>query len=50
MFIVLIIVGVLAVSFVVGWGVEVLWKRRRKIKERTKTILKWILGILLISS
>ena len=27
MFIILIIVGVLAASYVVGWGVEVLWKR-----------------------
>ena len=33
MFIILIIVGVLAASYVVGWGVEVLWKRLRKTKE-----------------
>jgi len=33
MFIVLIIVGVLAASYVVGWGVEVLWSRLRKTKK-----------------
>ena len=33
MFIALIIVGGLAASYVVGWGLEVLWKRLRKIKE-----------------
>ena len=29
MFIVLIIVGALAASYIVGWGLEVLWKRLR---------------------
>ena len=33
MFIVLIIVGVLAASYVVGWGLEVLWKTLRKPKK-----------------
>ena len=33
MFIVLIIVGVLAASYIVGWGLEVLWKRLRRAKE-----------------
>ena len=35
MFIVLIIVGVLAASYIVGWGLEVLWKRLRKTQELT---------------
>ena len=33
MFIALIIVGVLATSYVVGWGLEVLWKGLRKTKK-----------------
>ncbi|SVD21116.1 uncharacterized protein METZ01_LOCUS373970 [marine metagenome] len=35
MYIVLIIVGVLAASYVVGWGLEVLWMRLRKTQELT---------------